>query len=183
MTDYLQTFLLEHLEAAGFISILLNILISITGVFPSAPLTFVNVKLFGFWNGFLLSFIGEVLGAALSFWLYRKGFRTLVHTKTPSHSKSLKLLRVQGKESFLLILSLRLLPFVPSGLVTFFSAVGKGSFAVFISASALGKIPALFIEVYSVYHISQGSMQGKIILMVLSIILLFYISKKWKKKA
>ena len=67
MTDYLQTFLLEHLEAAGFISILLNILISITGVFPSAPLTFVNVKLFGFWNGFLLSFIGEVLGAALSF--------------------------------------------------------------------------------------------------------------------
>jgi len=181
MTDYLQTFLLEHLEAAEFISILLNILISITGVFPSAPLTFVNVKLFGFWNGFLLSFIGEVLGAALSFWLYRKGFRTLVHT--PSHSKSLKLLRVQGKESFILILSLRLLPFVPSGLITFFSAVGKGSFAVFISASALGKIPALFIEVYSVYHISQGSMQGKIILMVLSIILLFYISKKWKKKA
>ncbi|GAB1776647.1 hypothetical protein PMEGAS67_21240 [Priestia megaterium] len=82
-----------------------------------------------------------------------------------------------------MILSLRLLPFVPSGLITFFSAVGKGSFAVFISASALGKIPALFIEVYSVYHISQGSMQGKIILMVLSIILLFYISKKWKKKA
>lgn len=78
MTDYLQTFLLEHLEAAGFISILLNILISITGVFPSAPLTFVNVKLFGFWNGFSLSFIGEVLGAALSFWLYRKGFHTLV---------------------------------------------------------------------------------------------------------
>ncbi|MED3931393.1 hypothetical protein ABEY43_11120 [Priestia megaterium] len=101
MTDYLQTFLLEHLEAAGFISILLNILISITGVFPSAPLTFVNVKLFGFWNGFSLSFIGEVLDAALSFWLYRKSFHTLVHTKTPSHSKWLKLLRVQ-RYSFLL---------------------------------------------------------------------------------
>jgi uncharacterized membrane protein YdjX (TVP38/TMEM64 family) len=183
MTDYLQTFLLEHLEAAGFISILLNILISITGVFPSAPLTFVNVKLFGFWNGFSLSFIGEVLGAALSFWLYRKGFHTLVHTKTPSHSKWLKLLRVQGKESFILILSLRLLPFIPSGLITFFSAVGKGSFAVFISASALGKIPALFIEVYSVYHISQSSIQGKVILVLLSIILLFYIIKKWKEKA
>ena len=38
MTDYLQTFLLEHLEAAELISVLLNILISITGVFPSAPL-------------------------------------------------------------------------------------------------------------------------------------------------
>ncbi|WP_414703372.1 TVP38/TMEM64 family protein [Priestia megaterium] len=131
----------------------------------------------------MLSFIGEVLGVALSFWLYQKGFRTLVHTKTPSHSKWLKLLHVQRKESFILILSLRLLPFVPSGLITFFSAVGKGSFAVFISASALGKIPALFIEVYLVYHISQGSMQGRIILVLLSIILLFYISKKWKKKA
>ncbi|MHA2961556.1 TVP38/TMEM64 family protein [Priestia megaterium] len=183
MTDYFQTFLLEYLEAAELISVLLNILISILGVFPSAPLTFVNVKLFGFWNGFLLSFIGEVLGVALSFWLYRKGFRTLVHTKTPSHSKWLKLLHLQGKESFLLILSLRLLPFVPSGLITFFSAVGRSSFVVFIFASALGKIPALFIEVYSVYHIAQESLQGKVILLVLSITLLFYISKKWKKKA
>jgi uncharacterized membrane protein YdjX (TVP38/TMEM64 family) len=183
MTDYLETFLLEHLEAAELISIVLNILISITGVFPSAPFTFLNVQLFGFWNGFSLSFIGEVLGVALSFWLYRKGFRTLVHTKTPSHSKWRKLLHVQGKESFILILSLRLLPFVPSGLITFFSAVGKGSFVVFISASALGKIPALFIEVYSVYHISQSSIQGKVILVLLSIILLFYIIKKWKEKA
>ncbi|WP_414703373.1 hypothetical protein [Priestia megaterium] len=35
MTDYLQTFLLEHLEAAELISILLNILISITAYFQA----------------------------------------------------------------------------------------------------------------------------------------------------
>ncbi|MCM3387890.1 TVP38/TMEM64 family protein [Ureibacillus chungkukjangi] len=58
-----------------FVSILINILISITGVLPSAFITFANLSYFGLYGGFIVSIIGEALGAIISFVLYRKGLK------------------------------------------------------------------------------------------------------------
>lgn len=163
---------------AFLISIAINIGISILGVVPSVFLTAANLAVFGFWKGTFLSFVGEAVGAIVSFLLYRKGFRKLSETKWFSYPKVKRLLAAEGKEAFLLVLSLRLLPFVPSGIVTFVAAIGRISLLLFTAASSLGKLPALLLEAYSVYQVMNWIWQGKVISTVFAVFLFIF---TWKK--
>ncbi|KIQ93189.1 TVP38/TMEM64 family inner membrane protein ydjZ [Anoxybacillus thermarum] len=165
---------------AFLISIAMNVIISILGVVPSVFLTAANLAVFGFWKGTFLSFIGEAVGAIVSFLLYRKGFRKLSETKWFSYPKVKRLLAAEGKEAFFLVLSLRLLPFVPSGIVTFVAAIGRMSLLLFTAASSLGKLPALLLEAYSVYQVMNWTWQGKVILALISAFLLMF---TWKRIA
>lgn len=169
----------HFLLAKYIISLLINIFISLAGVIPSVFLTAANIIFFGFWYGLVISFVGEALGAIVSFSVYRQGFRKLPKTISMERIPKVKrLLEVEGKKAFLLILSLRLLPFIASGLINIFSAMGKVSLILFSLASSLGKIPALIIEGYSVLQITDFTWQGKIILTGISIYLLLYLLRK-----
>ncbi|KZE68769.1 hypothetical protein AWM68_00365 [Fictibacillus phosphorivorans] len=178
MSEAVLTFFHEYSEWAIFISIVLNVIIAILGVVPSVFLTAANIIFFGFWTGTLISFIGEAAGAAISFALYRKGFKHVTRKKLNGYPRVVRLLEAKGKEAFLLIISLRLLPFVPSGIVTFVSAIGAVSAGVFILASSIGKVPALLLEAYSVYNIAEWNTEGKIILGVAAVMIIYTIMKK-----
>src|SRR6187551_1388982 len=98
------------------------------------------------------------------------------------YPKVKRLLEANNKEAFSLIFSLRLIPFVPSGLITFSAAVGKVSFGIFIISSSLGKLPALLMEAYSVYEVTKFGWQGKIILLAVAIGLLYWIIRTRHKE-
>jgi len=168
----------EHHDLALLISICASIIVALLGVVPSVFITAANILFFGFWNGTFISFLGESLGAAVAFLLYRMGFKKRVEKGLQKYPRLKKLLYAENKEGFYLVFSLRLMPFVPSGLITFAAAVGKVSFPVFITASSLGKIPALLIEAYSVYEITRFGWQGKIMLAIIAAVLLYWITQK-----
>lgn len=178
MEEQVIALLHTYPSIAFLISIAINIVINILGVVPSVFLTAANLVVFGFWKGTFVSFVGEAVGAIVSFLLYRKGFRKLSETKWFSYPKVKRLLEAKGVEAFSLVLSLRLLPFVPSGLVTFVAAIGHTSLLIFIIASSLGKLPALLLEAYSVYQVMNWTWQGKVISTVFAVFLFLF---TWKK--
>ena len=178
MKDFVLQLFEQYPQIALLISLLISVLIAVAGILPSVFVTAANILFFGFWQGMLVSFIGEALGAAVAFFLYRKGFKKRSRGKLHQFPKVQKLIDAKGSEAFLLILSLRLLPFVPSGLVTFAASIGSVSFLTFIIASSLGKVPALLIEAYSVEQVINFSWQGKLILSFVALVLLFMIIKK-----
>lgn len=155
------------------ISLLLSIIVAIIGLLPSVFITAANIAFFGFWPGTALSIAGEALGAAMAFLLYRKGFKKGAGKKLQAFPRLQQLLNADGKEAFMLICSLRLLPFVPSGLVTFAGAIGKVSFPLFVTASTIGKIPALLIEAFAVNEVTQFTATGRVILAVVAALMLF----------
>jgi len=167
-----------HLAIA--ISLLISVLIAVIGILPSVFVTAANIIFFGFWNGTLISFLGEAIGAGVAFVLYRKGFKQRVQKRLQKYPRVQKLVLADDKKAFSLVLSLRLIPFVPSGLITFAAAVGKVSFLIFLIASSLGKLPALLLEAYAVYEVTQFGWQGKLILLVTAIALLYWAVKKKK---
>jgi uncharacterized membrane protein YdjX (TVP38/TMEM64 family) len=170
-----------HPTAAIVISLLVSLLVAIAGILPSVFVTAANIAFFGFWEGFVLSFLGEALGALISFLLYRKGFRKAVDIKSARFPKLQRLIQAEGREAFGLVLSLRLLPFVPSGMVTFAAAVGRISTGTFFVASTLGKIPALLLEAWSVYEVANFGLIGKLILTLTAIGLFVFILRRRKK--
>jgi uncharacterized membrane protein YdjX (TVP38/TMEM64 family) len=173
----------DHAQIAFFISLSLSILIAVAGLIPSFFMTAANIIFFGFWQGVFISFLGEALGAIIAFILYRKGFKKIATTRLQKFPKTQRLLDAQGTEAFLLILYLRLIPFVPSGLVTFAGAVGRVSLATFALASSLGKIPALLLEGYSAYEVTEFKWQGKIILTVGALVLIFLSLRKFGQRS
>jgi uncharacterized membrane protein YdjX (TVP38/TMEM64 family) len=172
----------SYTQIALVLSLIINIIISLLGVVPSVFLTAANLAVFGLWGGIAVSFAGEAIGAAVAFILYRKGFRRLKDTRGLSHPKVQKLLEADGKEAFSLILALRILPFVPSGLVTFIASIGKTSFLTFFLASTLGKIPAILIEGFSIYQIINMEWEWRIAAIVIAGILLIYVSRKFRTR-
>ncbi|HZG71021.1 MAG TPA: VTT domain-containing protein [Chondromyces sp.] len=164
-----------------FISILLNIIIAVTAILPSAFITAANVAFFGFYNGMFVSIIGEAAGAVISFVLYRKGLNRLTSNRQTGNKFLLKLKRTSGMEAVVLVFLLRVLPFVPSGAVTLTAAYSQMGWLPFSIASTLGKIPSLLIEAYSVERVKDLSLgwQIGISIIIIGLIITYHF---WKRK-
>ncbi|MGM9926805.1 MAG: TVP38/TMEM64 family protein [Bacillus sp. (in: firmicutes)] len=182
MEGYVLEWFVDFGVYAIWLSILLNVIISVLGVLPSVFLTAANIGFFGFGYGLLISVLGEAFGAIVSFYLYRKGINKVRKQVQIKHRYLERLQQTGGLEAFWLIIALRVFPFMPSGLVTLVSAGSKVGIITFSIASTLGKIPALMIEAYSVSHILNWTWQGKVILGLLSIVMIGLVIKKYKKQ-
>ncbi|KJS19505.1 MAG: alkaline phosphatase [Clostridiaceae bacterium BRH_c20a] len=172
------------LENLGYwaiiISLLLSILVAILGVLPSIFITGANVLAFGFYNGLLISWMGEVLGAGISFILYRWGIKRYIEKLGCTYPIIKKVTEARGIKVWLLIFEARLLPFVPSGIVTLAGAISIIGLFPFILATALGKLPSILLEVL----ISHGLIvinHGWLTVILTVLILLTLILFKFKK--
>ncbi|KMY52519.1 hypothetical protein AC623_20490 [Bacillus sp. FJAT-27231] len=146
------------------ISTSLNIIISISGFLPSAFITTANIAFFGFKTGLLVSIIGEAGGAIISFILYRHSLNKV--QVQPKNRFLKKLKNKKGMEAIILVVILRILPFIPSGLVTLTAAFSQMRLLSFSLASTFGKIPSLFIEAYSINQIFGFSVQWQIVIFI-----------------
>lgn len=142
----LIVYLSDHLFLSMIVSTLLNIIISIIGIIPSSFLTTFNVEIFGVKGSLLVSFIGESIGAAISFWIYRKGY-VIIHRKYSIPAFLSKFENISKSKTFVIILLCRLIPFIPSSVVTLYAAISAIPFGLFFISSTIGKIPAILLEV------------------------------------
>lgn len=127
-------------------SLAAGILIAVAGVLPSVFLTGANVLLFGPLYGFFISWFGEILGAAVSFYLYRLGFRKRLESSAGKHPILKRIMDSSGISASLLIFEARLLPFIPSGFVTFAASLSRVGIAEFLLPTGAGKIPSIALE-------------------------------------
>ena len=119
-----------------------------------------------------MSLVGEVIGSVISFYLYRKGIRRFIPSPKTKSKYLERLIGATGLRAFILILSLRLLPFVPSGLVNIGAAFGQVSLATFGTATLIGKVPALLFEAYTVNHYLKWEGEEKLLLTLLGLVLI-----------
>lgn len=181
MVEHLLQLFRDYPNMAFIISIGLSIIIAMAGVVPSVFITAANILFFGFWNGMFISFLGEAVGAGIAFLSYRAGFKKAVIKNLERYPKAKRLLEAGDKDAFYLVIALRLIPFVPSGLITFAAAVGRIGFLVFMVASSLGKIPALFIEAWAVKAVTDFTWPGKLVLTGTALFLLYWVFSKKEK--
>lgn len=118
-----------------------------TFFFPVAVLALAGGLLFGLWWGSVYTSIGAVLNCALMFLLARYVGRSqvqrLVEQKlSPQWQRRLQM--ADGKEGFLLLIILRLIPAVPYNLINYTFGLTGISFSSYLLASAIGIIPGTF---------------------------------------
>ncbi len=116
--------------------------------FPVAVLALAGGLLFGLWWGSVYTFIGALLNCALMFWLSRNVGRSQVQrlvARKLSAQWQQRLQLASGKEGFVLLIILRLIPAVPYNLINYTFGLTEISFSSYMLASAIGIIPGTFI--------------------------------------
>lgn len=182
----MEQFLPNNSLLAIIISFLINILIAIAGILPSTFITAGNILYFGFFNGLIVSITGEALGAVVSFSLYRKGFKAIERKWEKKRDNRLlaRLKETKGGGAVLLVIGLRVFPFIPSGLVTLAASMSEMKLIHFAVASTVGKIPALWIEAYSVHTVlnMETKYQLWMALIGLAAVIVYFIVANLKRR-
>lgn len=165
----------EFPSLAVVISLALNLLISLSGLLPSVFLTGANTHIFGlFWGG-AISWLGEILGALLSFLFYRYLLGESARKLLRQYPYFGFLQNIQENNGLRIILTARILPLVPSGLVNLLGAVSPLRLPVFLLATALGKVPSLVLEAYIGYDLYVWQERWPRLLLMLALAGLVYV--------
>ncbi len=178
MDEYIHLIPLLNIALKFFFLLILNLGIGAIGFVPSFFITAININTMGLALGSVLTFIGEILGALIGFHLYRWGF-SKIRSKWLNNSFFKVMKNSSPKNVFILIILFRLLPFVPSGLVTAGASMTTISGGLFMIASSIGKIPAVILEVAVVFGVLQKLSMTYLYISI--ILLLIIISPIWIK--
>ena len=173
----------QYSDLAIFISLFISVIIALLGIVPSVFVTGANIVFFGPINGFLISLLGEVIGGWISFKVYRKGINKFAGNIEGKYELIDKIVKSEGRNVGILIFEGRLIPFIPSGLVTLAAAMSRVNSLTFIISTFLGKIPSILLEVLASYGVIMASQKNlKLVIGVLSLILFLLTLKKLKDK-
>ncbi|MDQ0416415.1 putative membrane protein YdjX (TVP38/TMEM64 family) [Croceifilum oryzae] len=177
--------ILEFFSALGLwaipLSFLFTVLLNLLGVIPSIFVTGINIILWGPWWGFLLSWLSELVGSSLAFWLYRKGVQQWKGEKKGNWRWIQKCNSLPRGKQQLSLLTVRLAPFFPSGVVNVAGAFTNVRLIDFIWTTGIGKIPSITLEVVTFLGFQQlgRALQWTILgLVVVGIVLWWYSKKK-----
>src|SRR5213075_1003533 len=103
---------------------------------------------FGLWWGFLIVFVGNIVGTAISFTLSRSIARRWFQRKLSSNPTLCGLGPAVERESWKIILLSQLHPLFPTSLLNYFYGLTSIRFGLYMLWASIGRIPGLFLYVY-----------------------------------
>ncbi len=115
---------------------------------PGSVLTLGSGLCFGLWWGFLLSLMGNVLGAAVAFGITRKLGRDWVERKFFKYPKWRALDEAVTREGWKIIFLSQVHPLFPTSLLNYLYGITRIRFWPCMLWIALGQAPGLFLYAY-----------------------------------
>jgi uncharacterized membrane protein YdjX (TVP38/TMEM64 family) len=145
--------LLSLVNAGGYLSIIISmLLVAICVFFPIIPfpvLAGVIGGVFGATQGMIVSLTGAMVGTMGFFYLSRYGFRDYAQQKLINYPKVKEYEAFLNRNSFLAILTCRLIPIIPAPVVNIVCGLSNVKWLTFFIASTIGKIPNIIILSYA----------------------------------
>ena len=181
--------LVEYLRSFGpwalVISFLLDVLINAGSVFPSVFLSTANGLIFGLPLGILVSWLAETVGVVLSFLLMRFFFRDTAELLIAKSNSLQHIDEASGEKGLYWMAVARMLPYVPSGILTAIGAVSRISVKDYIIANLVGKFPSTALEVvigHDLVNFQENSLRLGVLVSIGILAFLFYKKYMLRKK-
>ncbi|TFE29380.1 TVP38/TMEM64 family protein [Cohnella luojiensis] len=124
-------------------------------LFPASVLSMAGGLAFGTWFGMLYTLIGAVTGAVLSFLVARKIGGGFFRGKGDPRLEKIE--RAMERRGFMMVLLLRIAPFVPFDLVSYAAGVARVPLRAFLPATIIGTLPGTFAYNFLGASLTKGS--------------------------
>jgi uncharacterized membrane protein YdjX (TVP38/TMEM64 family) len=170
--------LLTLIQEGGMLSIFISMLfVAICVFFPVIPfpvLAGVIGGVYGTTQGVIVSLTGAMAGTMAFFFLSRYGFRDYAQSKLMNYPKVLEYEEFLNRNSFVAIVTCRLIPIIPAPVVNIICGLSKVNGLTFFTSSTIGKIPNILILSYAGASFSSNKLfsfglYGSYILIILII--------------
>lgn len=162
--DGIKSFVLEHEEISPVIFMGLFI---ISAFFPLPFLTILGATVFGFWEVFILSLIGNIFNATIIFYFARWTGREFVEKYEDKHEVVKKFDKGFEKNAFIDMILLRFFYPLPLEIGNLLGGLSRMKFKDFIFATIIGLVPVLIASIVLV----EGKMSGNNITIAVATIL------------
>lgn len=115
---------------------------------PGGVLTIGAGLFFGLWWGFFLVLLGNVIGAAVAFWISRKLGRQWVQRKIFRHRKWMVLDEAIAREGWKIIFLSQVHPLFPTSFINYLYGITRIRFSTCMVWIAIGQAPGMFLYAY-----------------------------------
>lgn len=134
---------------AAFVFIGIQIIQTVVPIIPGGLTIPMGVIMFGMANGFMLNFVGIMIGSIINFWLARKLGRPIVEVLVNRHKFDKYTRWLEDEKRFEKLFTFGMFfPLSPADLLCYIAGLSKLSFSKYLFILSLGKPITLFI--YSV---------------------------------
>ncbi len=179
--------LAEYLRSFGAMTVLVCLfLMVLQTLFTPLPLFLLaatNGFIFGLWYGILITMTGSVLGASIAFYLAR-GFGRGLISRCLKQTYMAKVDQMSHQGGPWMVFMARLIPVIPSSIISYVAGLSKMTFKGFFIATAIGKLPEIVIYTALGHSFSQAEgMATKITLLIILVTILAWplFSRQLKK--
>lgn len=152
--------------------------------FPVALLALVGGAVFGLAAGSLYTFIGALINCSVMFFLPRFFGAEWLRSRLLSKLSPLwqeRLIKAEGRQGFVLLILLRLIPIVPYNLINYGFGMTHMPFTTYLLGSALGIIPGTLVFI-NVGNQALDWQSPQFVLSILLLILLITVTTRAGKR-
>lgn len=139
----------EQLRSFGWVAVLVGVaaiaLQTIVPVVPYLVLAGANIIVFGMFKGYIINWIGAVLGALIAFGIARRLGQQRIQERWKCHPRVQWFNRQLERRGFFILLFVRVIPIVPPSAVNMVSGVSLVPLRTYAAATILGKIPSVWL--------------------------------------
>ncbi|MGE5455821.1 MAG: TVP38/TMEM64 family protein [Ignavibacteriales bacterium] len=126
------------------VALLVVVLESIMPFLPLAVFIAVNMLVFGNLVGFIISYIGTILGCLLSFTIFRKGFSKWLYKRIKHKDNLTDLMKKISNIRFSTLVLITALPFTPAFSVNIAAGLSKIRYRKFLAAMIVSKVSIVY---------------------------------------
>lgn len=179
----LRDFIRSYEGWAILVSFLLMIFQSLAAPLPSFLLAFANAAVFGWWKGFLITWVSSWVAAGICFFIGRILGRDVVE-KLVTRGALASVDEFFERHGSASILIARLIPFISFDVVSYAAGLTPMNFWSFLLATAIGELPATIAYSYVGGMLTGGA---KLLTYALSIIfaagiLIVLVRQVWQER-
>jgi uncharacterized membrane protein YdjX (TVP38/TMEM64 family) len=159
---------------APIISILLMIFQALAAPLPAFLIAGANGIVFGIGWGSLVSWLGGMAGAFVSFVLARALGRDFVNRMTKGKARLEKVDKMSSNHGFKIILVARLLPFISFDVISYLAGLSKMKTSTFLWSTGLGMIPGTVLYTALGHDLAQAQTYSNRVVIIIGLIGILY---------
>jgi len=134
----------NNLLISLFFGMFVIILESIIPILPLALFIAVNTVVFGNLWGFLISWIGTIIGCTISFFIFRKGFSKKIYKHLDHKKKGKALMKRISDLEFSKLVFILAIPFTPAFSINIGAGLSKMSYTKYLLALIISKLSIIY---------------------------------------
>jgi uncharacterized membrane protein YdjX (TVP38/TMEM64 family) len=180
-TEDLMIMLEAHKGIAFLILIGLQMLQIVICMLPGQPIQFASSYLYGFWQGYLISIIGAIIGTVVTYNIAKFLGKDALHILFGEKRVNEYMRKLNSGKAYIIILLIYLIPGIPKDLMCYVAGLSEIKIRPFIIISTIGRTPGIMGSLLMGSMLENENYLGLAIMVLIAIIISYVFYKNRKR--